>query len=572
MYDVCIVGGGQSGLTTAKTFAEAGWSVVVLEKSENANGMFYEICQKDDFTWSSSKYVSSFSDFPMGDDMPTWFTIRQYIGYLEAYKERFGIDRWVHYGCEVRNCVPGASGGWTVHYVRNGSPQALQAAKLVVCSGLNQVPKYPDLQGFGGQVIHTSEVYRDMCEADWARTFTGKRILLMGGGESALDIGHLLTRYTDQLYYTTKDYIEWFPQGQDSPENLNRVERVNKPFFSKKHFASINYPTDTQLFGIEYSLPEPMSYLWHEYGRQFLYGVVNVENEPEYIQCSHKHTPLCNINETPDNLFLKYVVKRTEFILDLHEGKAQVLPYPVGFQGRSASLPEGRLDDIDIVVCATGFQKTFSFLPVDLVEGPLIKKMVSVKRRDLAFIGFARPTMGSIATIAEIQSWWVERFFADQLHYQIRRPVVRYYDPLDLANDHVNTVVIGCYYMKDLAKDMNLEPNMWALALTDWTLFWRILTGTCHPILYRLRGAKAFSGARKVLLNMYHEPDKRSPYLMWYLCMFFFFHFVYVAVLAALVYLVYWLITRQLRPKQRTGLPTLFALVFLLALVLSYVG
>jgi hypothetical protein len=409
-----------------------------------------------------------------------------------------------------------------------------------------------------------------MCEADWARTFTGKRILLMGGGESALDIGHLLTRYTDQLYYTTKDYIEWFNAGQESEEVLERSRHLTNPCFDYNYLGFATMPTDSQLTGLEYSLPEPMSYVWHEYGRRLLHTIF-MGPFPKCPKCTHMHAPLCDINETPDNLFKKYVVKRSDFILDLHEGKVQVIPYPVGFQGRSASLPEGRLDDIDVVVCATGFQKTFPFLPVDLVEGPLIKKMVSEKRRDLAFIGFARPTMGSIATIAEMQSWWVERFFAGQLHYHIRKPVIRYYDPLDLTNEHINTVVIGCYYMKDLAKDMNLEPNMWVIALTDTTLYWRILTGTCHPILYRLRGAKAFPGAREALLNMYHDPEIRTSREKLYYLLFIAFHSIYLLGLAALVYLVYWCTKQQLRPKEKTGLPTLFVLVFLLALVLSYV-
>ena len=80
--DICIIGSGQSGLTTCKTFIEKGYNVVVLEKNNSSNGLFSSIKEKDYFYWSSSKYMSCFSDFPMSNDIPDWFTIQQYVDYL----------------------------------------------------------------------------------------------------------------------------------------------------------------------------------------------------------------------------------------------------------------------------------------------------------------------------------------------------------------------------------------------------------------------------------------------------------------------------------------------------------
>ena len=63
MYDVCIIGGGQSGLVTCKTMAESGKSVIVLEKCNGCIGMFSTIKEKDLFKWSTSRYMSGFSDW-----------------------------------------------------------------------------------------------------------------------------------------------------------------------------------------------------------------------------------------------------------------------------------------------------------------------------------------------------------------------------------------------------------------------------------------------------------------------------------------------------------------------------
>ena len=44
--NVCIIGAGQSGLVTCKTFVEQGFNVIVLEKNSH-NGLFHNIPEKN---------------------------------------------------------------------------------------------------------------------------------------------------------------------------------------------------------------------------------------------------------------------------------------------------------------------------------------------------------------------------------------------------------------------------------------------------------------------------------------------------------------------------------------------
>jgi cation diffusion facilitator CzcD-associated flavoprotein CzcO len=85
IYDICIIGAGQSGLVTCKTFSEKTQSILVLEK-DASNGMFSFIKEKNLFYWSTSRFMSGFSDFPMNKNIPVWFTIQQYVDYLNSYK------------------------------------------------------------------------------------------------------------------------------------------------------------------------------------------------------------------------------------------------------------------------------------------------------------------------------------------------------------------------------------------------------------------------------------------------------------------------------------------------------
>jgi thioredoxin reductase len=540
IYDICIIGGGQSGLVTCKTFIEQHKNVVVLEKCDRCIGMFSTIQEKEFFKWSSSRYVSGFSDFPIPKTTPIWFSIQDYLNYLQSYMKHFELERYIRYNTNVKKCYQNKKEEWIVEY----NNESLLCKKLIICAGLNQTPKFPDIvKNFRGEIIHTEQVYRTMNRNDWKNKFTGKRILILGGAESAYDIGHVIVQYSDDVYYSTKNYTEWFPKGNEEPRNIDRIKKINNKCLKVLDNEKLSTPTDTQLTYIEYSLPAPMSQFWHEYGRTILTSSlirkVFDDSNTECPVCFHNHDKLCKINETPNSLFKKYVVKRTEFLLDLHENKATIVYYPDKIVGNTIYTKQKVIDDVDIIVCATGFQKYFSFLEKDIWDGNLIKKIIPTKYKNIAFIGYARPTMGSIAVMAEMQGWWLEQYwFNPSFTYLIRTPIFREIDQQNIPNEHINTVVNGCFYLKDLAKDLDIEPNMFYLFFMDFELFFKIYTGTCHTMVYRIHGYKKYKNSRQVLLDTFIEFNKKSKAEIAYLFLFVAFHAVFIAFLIILAFTI----------------------------------
>jgi thioredoxin reductase len=520
IYDICIIGAGQSGLVTCKTFAEKNYNLIVLEKSIDYNGMFSTIQEKDYFTWSTSRYMSGFSDYPMDKKIPIWFTIQDYINYLKSYKDHFNLDKYIRYNSNVTKCIQNENQEWIVSY--NNS--YLICKKLIICTGLNQTPKFPEIiNNFTGRIIHTEEVYRNMNKKDWINTFTNKRVLLIGGGESAFDIGHIITKYAKDTYYTTKNYIEWFPKGGDSDINLERINKLklNNIFMVDTLDFNTPTPTDTVLSYCEYSLPEPVSFLWHEFGRFITtWGYSN--------NCNHGHNKLCEINKTPDNLFKKYVVKRTDFLLDIYENKVKIINYPEKIEGNTIFIKKEIIENIDIIVCASGFKKYISFLDEKIYKDDFIKKIIPKNTTNIALIGYARPTMGGIAIIAEMQSWWTQLYFENKLNYTIRKPLFKNYDSLNLANNHVDSLMIGCYYMKDLAKDMKIEPNMIYLFFSDFELFKKIYTSSCHPMIYRIHGYKSYNNARNILMDTFSDYENKNLNVKLYTLSFLILHIFFI--------------------------------------------
>jgi len=287
MYDLVIIGAGQSGLVTLKTFLEKTHNILVLEKCNGCTGLFSTIQEKGAFKWSTSRYMSGFSDFPIPKTVPVWFTIQDYVDYLESYKTHFGLDPYIRYNSTVKQCYQTRGEEWIIEY----NTTRIITKKLIICTGLNQTAKFPELMNtFSGQLIHTHDVYTKMTKQDWEQTFTGKRILLLGGAESAYDIGHILAEYAGELYYSTKNYTEWFPKGNEEPEVLERVKQIDNTCLNAIYGAkgAFSIPTDTQLPFIEYSLPEPISEFWHTYGRSIILSSWNVRGlEGACTKCSH---------------------------------------------------------------------------------------------------------------------------------------------------------------------------------------------------------------------------------------------------------------------------------------------
>lgn len=157
---VCIIGAGQSGLVTCKTFLEENYEVIVLEKSKS-NGLFNNIMEKEYFTWSSSRYISGFSDFPIPKNFPVWMTIREFSEYLEMYKNKFNLDKNIVYEANVIKTKE-IGNIWKINYIKNKKIRSIIVDKLIICTGLNSNPKYPNLKGFTGKIVHADDIYMKM--------------------------------------------------------------------------------------------------------------------------------------------------------------------------------------------------------------------------------------------------------------------------------------------------------------------------------------------------------------------------------------------------------------------------
>ncbi|PLC54274.1 pyridine nucleotide-disulfide oxidoreductase [Pollutimonas nitritireducens] len=172
--DVVIVGGGQSALTVAYFLRRTPLSVVILDNGEGPGGAWVH-------GWDSLRLFSpaQWSSLP-GWGMPTtegYPTRDDIVSYLAQYEKRydFSVKRPVTVTDILRE-----NDGFTVH-----TDQGLWRARAVVSTTGTWshpfIPTYPGQSTFAGLQIHSSQ-YRN------AAAFVGKRVLVVGGGNSGAQI------------------------------------------------------------------------------------------------------------------------------------------------------------------------------------------------------------------------------------------------------------------------------------------------------------------------------------------------------------------------------------------------
>lgn len=177
---VGIVGAGPAGLAAARALKDAGIPFEVLERHSAPGGIWdldnpgtpmYESAH-----FISSKTLSGFRDTPFGDDLPDYPRRDQVLDYLRAYAEP--VTGHVTFNAEVVRARPHDS-GWTLT-LANGETRAYR--HLVAANGHQWTPRVPVYPGgFAGHAIHSCD-YRE------PSLFAGKRVLVVGCGNSGVDI------------------------------------------------------------------------------------------------------------------------------------------------------------------------------------------------------------------------------------------------------------------------------------------------------------------------------------------------------------------------------------------------
>jgi putative flavoprotein involved in K+ transport len=204
--DLIIVGAGQSGLATAALAARHGFARTrVLEAAAEPGDAWASYY--DSLTLFSPARYSALPGMSFPGDPDRYPTRDEVVDYLRDYARRLPVD--IHTSTSVTS-VTRRGGVWSAR-IEDG--REFTARTLVAASGdfgAPFAPEFPGREKFTGRVLHAAD-YRS------PGAFDGQRVVVVGGGNSAIQIAAELGEFADTTLATRRpiNWIQQMPWGRD---------------------------------------------------------------------------------------------------------------------------------------------------------------------------------------------------------------------------------------------------------------------------------------------------------------------------------------------------------------------
>jgi cation diffusion facilitator CzcD-associated flavoprotein CzcO len=365
----CVIGAGPAGLTAAKALADRGVPFDCFERSPRVGGLWAHGNPAGTPTAyrslriNTSKARTELADFPMPADYPDFPEHDQIARYLESYARRFGLVDRITLGAEVAHADYGADGTWDV-VLQDGEVRGYDA--IVVANGHHWDARWPEPPvpgNFAGTKIHSREY-------DDPGRFAGERVVVVGLGNSAMDIAVDLAPVAAQVFLSARrgahilprhlrgrptDQVELIPPAW-LPSRVR--ERISGALVTRALKREVRRPQD-------YGLPAP----------------------------SHK-------------LHQAHPTVSDEIFDAIASGDVVPRPGLVAVDGDEARFDDGSVERVDAIVYCTGYRVSFPFFDPDLIsapgnELPLYLRIFTPDHPSLLFAGLVQPIGPTIRVVEE---------------------------------------------------------------------------------------------------------------------------------------------------------------------------
>jgi len=383
-YRIAVIGAGPSGITALKNLLDQGLDAVTFDRNEEVGGNWiYSENESHSSVFEtthiiSSKTLSQYEDFPFDEfdpetaDYPSHEVLRNYF---QAYARKFNLYPFIRFGTMVKECKWIDDLNWQITTEKDGIETTEQFTHLVVANGHHWKPRYPEYPGeFTGEFLHSHHFKK-------AAPFAGKRVLVIGGGNSACDVAVETSRVSA---YTA---ISW-----------RRGYRIVPKFFFGK-------PSDKVAEQTKW-LPVKVRGFFN----QLLLKVMLGDNKAY------------GLRPITEPFGATHPTINDELLHKIRHGKVKPRLDIKRFEGKKVIFEDGKTEEYDSIIACTGYWLTHPFFEKDFIDYssgpvPLYLKMFHPKITNLYFIGMFQP-LGCIWPGAELQS----KLMAQELIGKWKRP------------------------------------------------------------------------------------------------------------------------------------------------------
>ena len=388
---IAVVGAGCSGLVTLKYLLDiypAG-DVTCFEKGNSVRGVWGN--QRPDFVSTSTKYTTQFSCFRKWmpevspqRDYAEFYRGPEFGDYLEAFADHFRLKERVRFGAEVRH-IAREGNHWHLRVAENGREENLQFDAVFLCTGLaNQ--KAPPVQG-------------DIPVTDRPEGIRDATVVIVGGGESAADVANYLAKaeFHNRVYLSLRSGIRVSPR-------YHPIRGVPSDFLRNRLLLSFDKDARNQVgehfvtFRIRF---DQLLAKWFPHQRAG-------KTPTEQARALRRNWDLNLKARSKGGLFNVFHNKSDDFLDAVAEKRLEIIGPPVDGQlteyldfDRSATL---RLVP-DVLVWSAGYRSRLPDLSGGVIQmKDFYRGCVHTSLPNLFLVGFARPIIGNIPAISEMQA------------------------------------------------------------------------------------------------------------------------------------------------------------------------
>ena len=321
----CVIGAGPAGLIMARALRAEGIGFDHFERHTDVGGI-WDIDRAgtpmyDSAHFISSRFTSGFYGYPMPPTYPDYPNHRQILSYIRDFAGAYGLYDGLTLGVGVEEVSPVDGGKWTVR-LSTGETRGYDG--VICANGVTWDPAVPALPGadlFRGEIRH-SVTYRSAAE------FRGRRVLIVGCGNSGADIACDAARAADAVFLSVRRGYRFVP----------------------KHLFGI--PTDVF---INSRLTPPKGIVVPEDASALLDGIVG--------DLTRFGLP------APDHAALSsHPILNTQVLHHLSHGDLAARPDVAALTEDGVRFTDGRTEQVDLVLLATGYQHSIPYLDPALLD------------------------------------------------------------------------------------------------------------------------------------------------------------------------------------------------------------
>lgn len=481
---VAVIGAGWSGIYAAKWLTQAGLEVKVYEHSdriagpwnfdENMPGTVAESTFE-----SSSVYYMHASDYPMQTE--AFPSHNKILDFINSYADHFDIRSKVSLNAQVKT-VEKEDKQWVLRGIMGSDDRAFEDRfdAVVVASGLNDEPRNfgKRYAGFSGEVMHSSRYKHVDCLGEH------RRIIVVGLGENAASVAHDCTRLSGSKVYMSGE-AQWF------------ADRV----------VGDGFPADTLIAPGLSTLMAPFLD-FERRGRRVIQGMIS-----SFWGAGGSGIAAW----MPSAPWLYGFVTRSRLAVDdVHAGKVIPKARISGCDGKQVTFTDGSILEADLIIDCSGFAPEFSFLPKQIALADLHRLIFDRNDPTLSFVGTARPIVGSVPALAEMQARFIAAVYSGRV--RLPHPDEQEIDGFFATRQHLKrfpgsnfrpNLVDHESYAADIARDTGVTVPWVRVLLRSRRQFKKLLLAPWMAFKYELRGDQS---ARAMAQIIEHMPEESGYY------------------------------------------------------------